>query len=131
MIEARLVETSADADAVLKAMPLFGKRNTFLTFGYWDKDKCVGGVYLQEAFPNELVMELYSHCPSLVKAIGLSFKKFLELKSTLTARISISNYKSLKIAKSLGWTQLYIEDNQVVFQFHKENWKFNKKYKLI
>jgi hypothetical protein len=130
MIEARLAKTAEELEAVKKAMPIFGKQNSLIMYGYWEEDNCIGGVFLQQDFPNELVMELYSHSPSLVKAIGYSFEKFLEVKSTLTARISKDNNKSIKIAKSLGWTKLYVEDNQVVFQFNKENWKFNKKYQL-
>lgn len=130
MIEARLAIRIDEIKSVQMAMPKHGTLNALCIYGYWNKDKCVGGSYLQTQFPHELVMEFYTHCPTIVKAIGQSYNGMLKLKPQLNAKIEVSNYKSLKMVKMLGFLKLYTLDNQVAVQFNRENWRYKKRYPL-
>ena len=103
MIEARLAVTDKEIKAVSAAMHRLGTLNAFCVYGYWEGDKCVGGSYLQEQYPNELVIEFYTHCPTIVKALGEAFSGMLKIKPQLNARIEVTNYKSLKMVKMLGF----------------------------
>ena len=130
MIEARLASTDSEIKAVRAAMPKLGTLNALCIYGYWEGNKCVGGSYLQEQYPNELVMEFYTHCPTIVKAIGESYSGLLKIKPQLNAKIEVTNYKSLKMVKMLGFVTLYTADNQVAVQFNKENWRYQSRYPL-
>ena len=130
MIEARLAITDDEIAIVRKAMPLFGTSTGVCIYGYWDDGKCIGGSYLQKQFPHELVMEFYCHCPTVIKAIANSFSGMLKIYPQLNAKIEITNKKSLKIAKMLGFVKLYIADNKVAFQFNRKNSRYNKRCPL-
>lgn len=130
MIESRLAVSEEDTLAVKKAMPRLGTMKALCIYGYWDGEVCVGGSYLQDQFPNDLVMEFYTSCPTIVKAIGESYSGMLKIKPQLNAHISIDNYKSLKMVRMLGFKQLYTRDNQVAVQFNKENWRYSTRYAL-
>lgn len=130
MIESRLAITIDEIKSVKIAMPKYGTLNALCIYGYWNKEKCVGGSYLQAQFPHELVMEFYTHCPTIVKAIGQSYDGMLKLKPQLNAKIEVSNYKSLKMVKMLGFSKLYTLNSQVAVQFNRENWRYQKKYSL-
>ena len=130
MIEARLASTDSEIKAVRAAMPMFGTLNAKIIYGYWNKEKCIGGSFLSAEFPNNLTMEFYSHCPTVIKAIGQSFDEFLKFKPQINAEIGIANYKSLKIAKMLGFKKVYISKNNVMVQFNKQDWRYQKRYPL-
>jgi hypothetical protein len=130
MIEAKLASTDNEIKIVRAAMPRLGTLNALCVYGYWDKEKCVGGSYLQAQYPHELVMEFYTYCPTIVKAIGQSYNGMLKLKPQLNAKIETTNYKSLKMVKMLGFVKLYTKDNQVAVQFNAENWQYKKRYPL-
>ena len=130
MITGRLAVTQEEINTVKKAMKLYGASSALCMVGYWDKDKCVGGSYLLLEYPNELVMEFYTHCPTVIHAIGYSFTEFLKLKSQLNARIATDNYKSLKIARMLGFKKLYTADDKVAVQLHRKNWRYEKRHPL-
>jgi hypothetical protein len=130
MIEAKLAITDSEIKAVCFAMRKLGTLNALCVYGYWNKDKCVGGSYLQAQYPNELVMEFYTHCPTIVKAIGQSYNAFLKIQPQLNARIDLTNIKSLKMVKMLGFVKLYTKENKVAVQFNRENWRYQKRYPL-
>jgi hypothetical protein len=130
MIEARLASTDSELKSVCAAMPKLGTLKALCVYGYWNGDTCVGGSYLQRNYPYELVMEFYTHCPTIVKAIGQSYKEMLKIQPQLTARIDIANYKSLKMVKMLGFVKLYTKENRVAVQFNRENWRYQKRYPL-
>jgi hypothetical protein len=130
MIVGKLAKTYDEINMVKKSMPKHGTLNALCIVGYWDNDKCIGGAYLFEHHPNELVMEFYTHCPTVIQAIGYSFSEFLKLKDLLNAKIENDNYKSLKIAKMFGFKKLYVIDGKTAVQFHKKNWRYQKRYPL-
>lgn len=130
MIIGKLAKTYDEINAVKKAMPKHGTIDALCIVGYWDKEKCVGGVYLSHQYPHDLVMEFYSHCPTVIQAIGYSFNEFLKLKNQLNAKIKDDNYKSLKIAKMLGFKKLYKLDGQTTVQLNKQDWRYQKRYPL-
>ncbi|CAB4121907.1 hypothetical protein UFOVP17_25 [uncultured Caudovirales phage] len=130
MIEAKLAITDSELKTIRMAMKQLGTLNALCIYGYWNKDKCIGGAYLQSQFPNELVMEFYTHCPTIVKAIGQSYSGMLKLKPQLNAKIEITNYKSLKMVKMLGFVKLYTADNKIAVQFDAKNWRYKKRYPL-
>ena len=130
MIEAKLAVTDDELKDVCAAMLKFGTLNALCIYGYWNGNKCVGGSYLQAQYPHELVMEFYTHCPTIVKAIGQSYSGLLKIQKQLNAKIEITNYKSLKMVKMLGFVKLYTKDNQVAVQFNAENWKYKNRYPL-
>jgi hypothetical protein len=130
MIEAKLAVTDSELKSVRAAMPKLGTLNALCVYGYWENEKCVGGSYLQAQFPHELVMEFYTNCPTIVKAIGKSYIGFLKIQPQLNARIEVTNYKSLKMVKMLGFVKLYTAENQIAVQFNRENWRYKKRYSL-
>lgn len=130
MIEAKLAVTDSEIKAVCMAMPKLGTLNVLCVYGYWNNDKCVGGAYLTKTFPNDLVMEFYTKCPTVINAIGASFVEMFKLKKQLTARINVTNYKSLKMVKMLGFNTLYTDNTSITVEFHKENWRYNKRYNI-
>ena len=75
-------------------------------------------------------MEYYDKSSSIVRAIAESFKCMFKTKSRLTAKILLSNYKSLKMAKQLGFYNLYIKDNFSYVELSTESWKYKKKYPI-
>lgn len=130
MIIGKLAKTYDDINAVKKSMPKHGTINALCIVGYWNKDTCIGGAYLLLEYPNELVMEFYTHCPSVIQAIGYSYKEFFKLKHQLNAKIKNDNYKSLKMVKMLGFKKLYSIDGETAVQLNKENWRYSKRYAL-
>lgn len=130
MITGRLATTDEDLSSIKKAMPKHGTVDAFCVVGYWDGDKYIGGAYLFNHYPNELVMEFYTHCPTVIQAIGYSFNEFLKLKNQLNAKIENDNYKSLKMVKMLGFKKLYTLNGETAVQLHKENWRYQKRYPL-
>jgi len=130
MIIGKLAKTYDEINAVKESMPKHGTLNALCIAGYWDKDKCIGGAYLLNDYPNELVMEFYTYCPTVVQAIGYSFKEFFKLKNQLNAKIQNDNYKSLKMVKMLGFKKLYTSNGQTAVQLNKQNWRYQKRYLL-
>jgi len=130
MITGKLAVTHDEIDTVKKAMKLYGAPHALCMVGFWDKNICVGGTYLHIEYPNELVMEFYTHCPTIIQAIGYSFNEFLKLKNVLNAKIKNDNYKSLKIARMLGFKKLYSINGETAVQLYKENWRYSKRYSL-
>lgn len=130
MIYGKLAKTDIEITEVIKAMPIYGTKNVLCMFGYWDKNKCIGGAYLLADYPNKLVMEFYSKKFSIVYAIADSFRYFLTLKNNLLAEINLSNFKSIKMVESLGFKKVRKEFNIIHYQFNKGNWRFNKIIRL-
>ena len=130
MIVGKLAKTYDEINMVKNSMPKHGTLNALCIVGFWDKDICVGGSYLHSEYPNELVMEFYTHCPTVIHAIGYSFTEFLKLKGQLNAKIATDNYKSLKIARMLGFKKLYTADGKVAVQLYKENWRYTKRHPI-
>ena len=75
-------------------------------------------------------MEFYSKCPTIISAIGESFKILLKHKKILIAKINKNNQKSIKIAKALGFKITHKDDEFIYWQFNKENWRYNKRFNL-
>ena len=131
MIYAKLAKTENDIKAVKLAMPIHGVDNALCIVGYWRDDVCVGGAYLSADYPNNLVMEFYTHCPTIVKAIGQSYSEMFKLKNQLTAHINEANAKSLKIAKLLGFKTLYKNGSDFIVELHKQNWRYEKRHHIM
>jgi hypothetical protein len=130
MIEARQAISVEEKAIVKKAMPLHGSLKALCVYGYWYKDSCIGGVYLEEDYPNNLVMEFDSHHPSLIKAIGDSFSEMLKIKPQIIAKINILNERSIRISELLGFKKMYRENDSWVVQFNRENWRYQSRYPL-
>jgi hypothetical protein len=130
MIVGKIATCYKEIDLIKKSMPKYGVTDALCIVGYWNKDRYVGGVYLSHQYPHDLVMEFYSHCPTIIQAIGHSFDVFFKLKNQLNAKITNDNYKSLKIAKMLGFKKLYELDGQTAVQLNKQDWRYQKRYPL-
>jgi len=130
MISGKLAATQDEINAVKEVMKLQGSSHALCMVGYWDGDECIGGCYLCSQYPNELVMEFYTHCPTVIQAIGYSFSEFLKFKTVLNAKIKNDNYKSLKIAKMLGFKKLYSVNGETAVQLRKQDWRYSKRYQL-
>jgi hypothetical protein len=118
------------SNELLKAMPKFGVDKYLCAFVYCNNDRYVGGAYLQYDYPNKLVMEFYENSANIIIAIAESFRKFLTIKKVLTAQISRNNFKSLKIAKQIGFKTVRKENDFIHVQFNKEFWRYSKRVKL-
>lgn len=129
-MESRKAITENDINQIYAAMKIYKTKDFLCMYGYWNKDECVGGAYLEKAFPHNLVMEFYTRSPIVLKAIWESFVEMLKIRNQLNAVIDISNRKSLKIAKMLGFIKVYTDNNQVNLQFKPDNWRYNKRYNL-
>lgn len=131
MVECKQAKSPHDIFLVSKAMKQFGSIDPLAVYGYWYKEKCIGGTYLIKEFPNNLVMEFYPpQGVSIAKAIRDSFVGLLKIKPKLVAKIEITNHKSIKISKQLGFYLLYIEDNYAVVEFSPEKWRYQKRYPI-
>lgn len=117
-------------DCFANALVDYRSESYLVAVGFFDKGVCVGGAYLQSEYPNKLVMEFYTKCPSVVYAIAESFKVFFGYKKVLLAEVHKSNKKCLKFAKQLRFKKTRVVDDFVHFQFSRENWKYNRRHKI-
>jgi hypothetical protein len=118
---------------VFDSLKIFKVSSVKVVVGYYDTDlnKFIGGVYLQEDYPNNLVMEYYTNKYSLIKAIRDSFIELFKYKTVLTAKIHKSNFKSLKIGRIMGFRTVYKDNEYFYVEFRKEYWKFKDKFPLF
>ena len=130
MITTKKAETAEEQQKVFDALPVLNPKECLCIYGYWREDKCIGASWLDKDFPHYLNMEYYDKSASIVKAIAESFKELFKIKLRLTARILLSNYKSLKMSKQLGFYNLYIKDDFFYIELSKESWKYKKKYPI-
>lgn len=112
------------------SLKVFKKNNYLVAVGFYSNDTCVGGAYLDLEYPNELTIEFYYSSPSIVPALGKAFLEFFKYKKSLNAKIDKTNYKSLKMFRTLGFRKVREDSTYIYVQFNKENWKFSKKYPL-
>jgi hypothetical protein len=118
------------ADELLQAMPIYGTKKYLCAFVYCNNDKYVGGAYLIADYPNKLVMEFYENSPTIINAIAESFRGFLNIKDVLIAEIEKTNFKSLKMAKQIGFKKIRSCNNIVHVQFNKEFWRYQKRHPI-
>ena len=130
MITTKKAETAEEQQKVFDALPVLNPKECLCIYGYWRGDKCIGASWLDKDFPYYLNMEYYDKSAVIVKAIAKSFKELFKIKSRLTAKISLSNYKSLKMVKQLGFYNLYIKNNFSYVEITEESWKYKKKYPI-
>lgn len=130
MIEARAANTADEIQAVHTAMRVFGALDGLCVYGYWNESRCVGGAWLNNFYPHDLVMEFYCHSPTIVKAISQSYSGMFRNRSRLTARIAIDNFKSLKMVRLLGFHRLYEDGGYVTVDLIPEKWRYHRRYPL-
>jgi hypothetical protein len=130
MIICKVINNNNLLEEFNSSLKVFRKEEYLVAVGFYDNTTCIGGAYLETEFPNELTIEFYYSSPSIVPALGKAFLEFFKYKKALNAKIFRTNYKSLKMVKSLGFRKVKEDSTFIYVQFNKENWKFNKKYPL-
>ena len=130
MIVGKLAVTDDDKKIICNGMPLYGSINVKISFGFFDNEKCIGGMYLSNEYPHLLTLEFYCKCPTIVKALSYGFSKFFEIQTCINGEINITNTKSLKVTKMLGFVRLYVLNNKVTVQLRKENWRYKNRHPI-
>lgn len=130
MIESRLVEDEEEEKRVREAMPTFKDEKFRRLHGFWDGDKCIGGVYLLAKYPYDSGVELDTTRPSLLPAISKCVNDLLEVNGQLIATISEANLKAIKFVRTLGFVEMYVEEGRSHNQLVRENWAYKNKYPL-
>jgi len=130
MIVGKLAITDDDKKVICSGMPLYGSLDTKISFGLFDNSKCIGGMYLSNQYPYHLTLEFYSKCPTVIKSLSHGFSECFKIKNAITAEISVTNSKSLKISRMFGFTKLYVLDNKVRVELRKENWRYAKRHPI-
>ena len=130
MIVGKLAVTDDDKKIIRGGMPRLGVADALICYGFFDNNKCVGGMYLCKQYPYDLVIEFYTKCPTIIKAFSNGFGEFFKIKTCLTASIDVDNSKSLKMVKMFGFNRLYVSDNKVRVEFRKENWRYEKRHPI-
>ena len=110
MLTVKKAETKEEKQQVFNSLPSLRPVNCLCIYGYWKDDVCVGASWLESEYPHYLAMEYYDKSGAIVGAIAESFKELFKIKSRLTARVNLDNYKSLKMTKQLGFYNLYIKE---------------------
>lgn len=131
MVKCKKAQSKHNILEVCKAMKQLGSTNPLAVYGYWYKDKCIGGSFLTKEFPYYLVMGFYPPPGvSIVKAIRDSFVGLFSIKPKLLAKIDLTNQKSLKMIRQLGFYHLYVEHQYVVAEIAPETWRYQKRYPI-
>jgi len=131
MLLVKKAETIKELNLVFKALPALNPTDGIHVYGYWKGNKCVGASWLNKEFPHYLNMEYYDKSALIVKAIAESFKELFKIRPRLQAKIDISNYKSNKMTKQLGFYKLYTENGYNIVEIAPETWKFKDKYPVV
>ena len=130
MIESHLVVDEREEKLVREAMPSFKNCAFSRLHGFWDGDRCVGGIYLLADYPYDSGVELDTYKPSLLPAIAKCANDLLEVNGQLIATISETNLKAIGFVRSLGFVELYVKEGMSHNQLVRENWAYKDKYPL-
>lgn len=133
MMICKKVETPEDMMAVVKACKELypNPENMIEIYGYWKDGECIGASYLDAEYPNHLNMEYHDKSGAIVAVIADSFKELFKYKKVLTAKISTTNSKSLKMVNQLGFKKIYLSNEYVHFQISADTWAFKDKYPVV
>jgi len=131
MLIVKRSDSLQEKQKIIKTLNTLNLDNAIHIYTYWNKDKCVGGSWLDAQYPHYLNMEYYDKSAVIVRAIYESFIELFKIKISLTARIKSDNVKSLKMTKQLGFYTLYKKDGFIVKEITPKTWKYQKKYPFI
>jgi hypothetical protein len=130
MIVSKKAETNEEQQKVFDALPVLKPKECLCIYGYWREDKCLGAAWLDKDFPYYFNMEYYDKSAVILRAIAESFKDIFKTRSRITARVSVSNYKSLKTGRQMGFYSLYTKDYFTYIELTPKAWKYKKKYPI-
>lgn len=133
MMLCKKAETLEDIIAVAKSCKELNPlpNNMLEVYGYWKDGEFIGASYLDAQYPNYLNMEYHDKSGGIVAVIAESFKQLFKYKRVLTAKISPSHGKSLKMVNQLGFKKLYSSDGYIYFEISPETWAFKDKYPVV
>ena len=133
MMLCKKAETPEEIAVVIKACKELAPsiNNMIEVYGYWKDGEFIGASYLDAEYPNHLNMEYHDKSGGIVAVIAESFKELFKYKKVLTAKISPTHGKSLKMVDQLGFKKIYSANGFIYFEISADTWAFKDKYPVV
>lgn len=126
--------TFEEKKIVADQMQGVGNPSAEKTWGYWDGDNCLGGINLFN-LSNRLSKDNFSIGFTVIPNFNLGYVIYasvceaLKITPRLTAKVKITNVKSRKGARQLGFSPLYVEDGYEYLELYKPSNHLHERWK--
>lgn len=130
MIHAVFPETKQQELDILSSMPEFKDHDYSVVCGLWKDNRFIGGVLVLK-HPGNFIAWQWENTgdPTLGTALTDIFYTLFNKWPKLKGSIKLSNVKSLKAAKQLGFYNIYKENNHQIVEVSKDSWRLKRKVK--